>query len=68
MIGVIEKASKELCGKLYTGEIAKYLQGAEKVPEYLTTFLEGMRRQAEDFRIGSVRLLREASLQLVQVC
>lgn len=55
MIGVIEKQSKDICGKLYTGEIAKYLVGADKVPEYLTTFLEGMRRQAEDFRIGSVR-------------
>lgn len=44
MIGVIEKGSKDLCAKLYTGDIAKYLVGAEKIPEYLTIFLEGMRR------------------------
>ena len=68
MIGVIEKQSKELCAKLYTGDIAKYLVGTEKIPEYLTTFMEGMRRQAEDFRIGSVRQLREAANTLVQVC
>ena len=68
MIGVIEKASKDLCGKLYTGDIAKFLVGPEKIPEYLTNFLEGMRRQSEDFRIGSVRQLREAALNLVKVC
>lgn len=65
MLGIIEKQSKELCGKLYTGEIAKYLVGTEKIPEYLTSFMEGMRRQAEDFRIGSVRQLREAANNLV---
>jgi len=30
--------------KLYTGENAKYLVGPEKIPEYLTVFLEGMRQ------------------------
>lgn len=68
MIAVIEKSSKDLCGKLYTGEIAKFLVGPEKIPEYLTNFIEGMRRQAEDFRLGSVRQLREASSNLVKVC
>ncbi len=68
MIAVIEKQSKDICAKLYTGEIAKFLVGADKIPEYLTTFLEGMRRQSEDFRIGSVRQLREACLNLVSVC
>ena len=62
----IEKQSKELCVKLYTGENAKYLVGPEKIPEYLTQFFEGMRLQAEGFRIGSVRQLREASLKLVE--
>lgn len=42
--------------------------GAEKIPEYLTSFMEGMRRQAEDFRIGCVRQLREACQNLVKVC
>ena len=64
-LGAIEKQSKDICAKLYTGEIAKYLVGPEKIPEYLTNFMESMRRQSEDFRIGSVRQLREASYNLV---
>ena len=57
-IAAIEKTSKEICQKLYTGDIAKFLVGPEKIPEYLTAFMDSMRRQAEDFRIGSVRKLR----------
>ena len=68
MLSTIEKQSKELCGKLYTGEISKYLVGADKIPEYLTNFIEGMRRQSEDFRLSSVRQLRDASHNLVNVC
>lgn len=63
----IEKQSKELCTKLYTGENAKYLVGPEKIPEYLTQFFEGMRMQAEGFRIGSVRQLRESALKLQEL-
>jgi hypothetical protein len=43
-IVAIEKASRELCPKLYTGENAKYLIGTEKIPEYLSIFLESMRK------------------------
>lgn len=68
MIAQIEKQSKEICVKLYTGELAKFLVGAEKIPEYLSVFLEGMRAQAEGFRIGSVRQLRELALKLVEYC
>lgn len=57
-----------MCVKLYTGELAKYLVGTEKIPEYLTVFMEGMRNQAEGFRIGSVRQLRETALKLVEFC
>ena len=57
-----------MCVKLYTGELAKYLVGPEKIPEYLTVFMEGMRNQAEGFRIGSVRQLRETALKLVEFC
>jgi len=35
----IEKASKELIPKLYTGENAKFLVGPDKIPEYLSQFL-----------------------------
>ena len=51
----IEKQSKDLCSKLYTGENAKYLVGADKIPEYLSNFLDHMKRQSEEFKIGSVR-------------
>lgn len=47
--------------KLYTGENAKYLVGPEKIPEYLSQFFEAMRLQAEGFKLGSVRQLREAA-------
>lgn len=68
MIVSIEKQSKDLCGKLYTGEIAKFLVGNEKIPEYLINFIEGMRRQSEDFRLSCVRQLRESASLLVKVC
>jgi hypothetical protein len=67
-VAAIEKQSKEVCPKLYTGENAKFLVGPEKIPEYLTTFLEGMRRQAEEFRISCVRLLRTSALRLLEIC
>lgn len=44
MVQQIEKVSKELCVKLYTGENAKLLVGPEKIPEYLTQFFEHMRK------------------------
>jgi hypothetical protein len=44
MVAQIEKQSKELCQKLYTGENVKYLVGPEKIPEYITLFFEGMKR------------------------
>lgn len=62
MILQIEKQSKEICAKLYTGENAKLLVGADKIPEYLSVFLENMKRQCEEFRIGSVRQLRTSAL------
>jgi len=67
-VAQIEKQSKELCPKLYTGENAKFLVGADKIPEYLSAFLEGMKKQAEEFRISCVRLLRNSALQLVEMC
>lgn len=38
-IAQIEKTSKELVAKLYTGENAKFLVGNDKIPEYLSIFL-----------------------------
>jgi hypothetical protein len=36
---------------LYTGENIKYLEGPEKIPQYLSIFLERMKKQAEEFKI-----------------
>lgn len=43
-IGKIDQMCKDLCQKLYTGENAVYLVGPDKIPEYLTIFLEKMKR------------------------
>ena len=63
----IDSKCKEMCQKLYTGENAKWLVGADKVPEYLTAFLDQMKRQAEGFRIAQVRQLRTSALRLVDL-
>ncbi len=60
-IGAIDKMCKELCQKLYVGENAQLLVGPEKVPEYLTLFLEKMKRQAEEFKINQMRQLRASA-------
>ena len=46
---------KDLCQKLYTGDNVKYLVGNDKIPEYLSIFLEKMKKQAEEFKISQVR-------------
>ena len=44
-IGKIDQMCKDLCGKLYTGDNAtKYLVGPDRIPEYLTIFLEHMKK------------------------
>lgn len=51
-ISKIDQMCKDLCQKLYTGENAQYLVGPDKIPAYLTIFLEKMKRQAEEFKIN----------------
>jgi len=67
-IAQVEKQSKELVTKLYTGENAKFLVGNDKIPEYLSNFLTQMKSQSEGFRIGCVRDLRTASERLLVIC
>lgn len=64
-IAKIDSTCKELCTKLYTGENAKYLVGTDKIPEYLSVFLEHMKRQSDEFRINCVRQLRFAANNLL---
>jgi hypothetical protein len=51
-INKVDEMCKQLCQKLYTGENAQYLVGADKIPVYLSVFLEKMKRQAEEFKIN----------------
>ena len=38
----IETMCKDLCQKLYQGDNVKYLEGPDRIPAYLTVFLENM--------------------------
>ena len=40
----IDKTCKDLVTKLYTGDNAKHLVGDDKIPEYLSIFLDNMHR------------------------
>ena len=42
----------------------KYLVGNDKIPEYLSIFLEKMKKQAEEFKISQVRQLRTSAQRL----
>ena len=64
----IESMCKELCQKLYQGENAKYLEGPDRIPAYLSIFLENMRKQAEGFKIQQVRQLRTSAQRLQDLC
>lgn len=67
-IAKIDQTCKDLCTKLYTGENAKYLVGNDKIPEYLSLFLDHMKKQAEEFKINCVRELRTSALKLLDLC
>lgn len=66
-IAKIDGICKQLCQTLYTGENLKYLEGQDKIPRYLSIFLEQMKKQAEGFRINQVRQLRTLCLKLVEI-
>ena len=64
----IETMCKELCQRLYQGENVKYLEGPDRIPAYLSIFLENMRKQAEGFKIQQVRQLRTSAQRLQDLC
>jgi hypothetical protein len=66
-IGKIDQMCKELCQKLYVGDNAHFLVGPDKVPEYLTIFLEKMKKQAEEFKINQMRQLRTSAARFEQM-
>lgn len=63
----INNVAIDHCQKLYVGEDAQWLVGEKKIPEYLNNYLKGVNTQAEEFRIQSVRYLREAVLEYIQL-
>ena len=67
-IAKIDHMCKDLCQKLYTGENAQYLVGPDKIPAYLTIFLEKMKRQADEFKINQVRQLRASAARFQELC
>lgn len=67
-IGKIDQMCRDICQKLYVGENAQYLVGPEKIPAYLSIFLEKMKRQAEEFKINQVRQLRTSTLDFLEIC
>lgn len=67
-IDQIDQMCKDICQKLYVGDNIKYLEGNDKIPQYLSIFLEHMKKQAEDFKINMVRQLRTSSQRLQNLC
>jgi len=63
----IENNIKLEAQKLYTDKNAKFLTGTDKIPDYLRTYLDGTRRQMEEFRNSSCRTLRESCLKLSEL-
>lgn len=60
----IDNMCKDLCQKLYTGDNAKYLVGPDRIPEYLSIFLDKTKKQAHEFKINQVRQLRTSAQRL----
>ena len=57
-INSIDDKVKTECGKIYTGNYAKYLNPTEKIPDSLIPFLEEIKRDMEIMRLKNVKDLR----------
>ena len=64
----IKKAAIESAQKIYVGDDAKWLEGADKIPVYLSKYLEKTTENAEQYRLNFVRTLRDTQYELVKVC
>lgn len=56
-ISEIEKIIKEEAIKIYADK-QKFLTGTDKIPDYLRNYIENMNRNMVEFRISSIRELR----------
>ncbi|KRX00539.1 hypothetical protein PPERSA_04560 [Pseudocohnilembus persalinus] len=63
----IEKIVIAEAQPLYTGEKARFLTGADKIPDYLRTYLQGMQKKASDFRLQCIRDLRNSCEELSEL-
>ncbi|CAK85633.1 unnamed protein product (macronuclear) [Paramecium tetraurelia] len=62
----IEKIIKEEAIKIYADK-QKFLTGADKIPDYLRAYIENMQRNMNEFRIQSIRELRNACEELSEM-
>ena len=56
----IEKIISDESRTIYVGDKAKYLTGNDKIPDFLRLYIATMKKTAEDFRLNSIRELRES--------
>lgn len=66
-VGEIEKNTAIEAQKIYIGDKAKFLNGTDKIPDYLRTYITNNRKNAEEFRISSCRNLRNSCDELSQL-
>ena len=64
----IKKIAIETTQSAYQGDDAKWLVGNDKIPEFLSKYLEKANKEAENFRINCVRYLRTTCIDLVNLC
>ncbi|CAD8079070.1 unnamed protein product [Paramecium primaurelia] len=62
----IEKIIKEEAIKIYADK-QKFLTGTDKIPDYLRAYIENMQRNMNEFRIQSIRELRNACEELSEM-
>jgi len=55
----IEENIKNVARNLYQGANAQFLQGDDKIPEYLENYLRTTHAQTNEFRISCIRTLRD---------
>lgn len=46
---------------------SKYLNGSDKVPDYLRSYIENMRKNTEEFKTQSIRELRNSCDRLSEL-
>lgn len=51
----IEKVITDETRSIYSGDKAKYLTGNDKIPEFLRVYVANMKKNAEEFRLNSIR-------------